>query len=385
MDLRPDASSWSSRASTAPRCTRATASSPCPPIPLETSSTPPARATRSPAASSATSPPTPSEGLDDELLRRAMAYGTALASFNVEEFGTERVQRLTGDEVTERVAALAAGDGVRRHRGPASDLRSARRGASAYHRGPMGWTMLYLFVFLKIPIAGLLLDRVVGGPNRGRTPTTCPCPATAAPPIRPRPHPRRPAPPAPAPPRRPARRRRAPGAAAPRIRSRDRCADAPARSSTETLSGVPTSVLSDGTIRRLVADGRIVIDPGTRSSSSRRPWTCAWATPSASSTTTARRPSTCATAAARADRGDPGDPGGRLRHPPRRVLPRAQRGMGGAARRRGGTNRGEVLIRSPRTDRPRHRGVHRPRLEGHAHARAQQPHAGARSSSSPGC
>jgi sugar/nucleoside kinase (ribokinase family) len=43
---------------------------------------------------------------DDELLRRAMAYGTALASFNVEEFGTERVQRLSPDEITERVAAL---------------------------------------------------------------------------------------------------------------------------------------------------------------------------------------------------------------------------------------------------------------------------------------
>ena len=33
------------------------------------------------------------------LLARAMAYGTALASFNVEEFGTERVARLTADEV----------------------------------------------------------------------------------------------------------------------------------------------------------------------------------------------------------------------------------------------------------------------------------------------
>jgi sugar/nucleoside kinase (ribokinase family) len=39
--------------------------------------------------------------------RRAMAYGTALASFNVEEFGTERVLRLTLGEVEERVAALA--------------------------------------------------------------------------------------------------------------------------------------------------------------------------------------------------------------------------------------------------------------------------------------
>jgi cytidine kinase len=46
------------------------------------------------------------EEIDDALLRRAMAYGTALASFNVEAFGTERMQTLTGDEVTERVAAL---------------------------------------------------------------------------------------------------------------------------------------------------------------------------------------------------------------------------------------------------------------------------------------
>ena len=40
-------------------------------------------------------------------LRHAMAYGTALASFNVEEFGTERVARLTGGEVAERVAELS--------------------------------------------------------------------------------------------------------------------------------------------------------------------------------------------------------------------------------------------------------------------------------------
>jgi sugar/nucleoside kinase (ribokinase family) len=48
----------------------------------------------------------PDEEVTDEVLRRAMAYGTALASFNVEEFGTERMQRLTPDEVTERVALL---------------------------------------------------------------------------------------------------------------------------------------------------------------------------------------------------------------------------------------------------------------------------------------
>ena len=35
-----------------------------------------------------------------------MAYGTALASYNVEEFGTERVVRLTEEEIEERVQAL---------------------------------------------------------------------------------------------------------------------------------------------------------------------------------------------------------------------------------------------------------------------------------------
>jgi sugar/nucleoside kinase (ribokinase family) len=48
----------------------------------------------------------PDEELSDDLLRRAMAYGTAIASYNVEEFGTERVQRLTADEVSARVADL---------------------------------------------------------------------------------------------------------------------------------------------------------------------------------------------------------------------------------------------------------------------------------------
>ena len=36
----------------------------------------------------------------------AIAYGTALASFNVEEFGTERVERLTAEEISERVEEL---------------------------------------------------------------------------------------------------------------------------------------------------------------------------------------------------------------------------------------------------------------------------------------
>jgi sugar/nucleoside kinase (ribokinase family) len=44
--------------------------------------------------------------LDHDLLTQAMAYGTALASFNVEEFGVERVVRLTSEEIAYRVAEL---------------------------------------------------------------------------------------------------------------------------------------------------------------------------------------------------------------------------------------------------------------------------------------
>jgi sugar/nucleoside kinase (ribokinase family) len=48
----------------------------------------------------------PDQEPDHDLLARAMAYGTALASFNVEEFGTERVARLTSEEISTRVGEL---------------------------------------------------------------------------------------------------------------------------------------------------------------------------------------------------------------------------------------------------------------------------------------
>jgi sugar/nucleoside kinase (ribokinase family) len=48
----------------------------------------------------------PEDELSHEGLSAAMAYGTAVASYNVEEFGTERVARLTAEEISERVAAL---------------------------------------------------------------------------------------------------------------------------------------------------------------------------------------------------------------------------------------------------------------------------------------
>jgi sugar/nucleoside kinase (ribokinase family) len=44
--------------------------------------------------------------LDETELRRAMGYGTVLASFNVEEFGTERVARLSREEIDERFETL---------------------------------------------------------------------------------------------------------------------------------------------------------------------------------------------------------------------------------------------------------------------------------------
>src|ERR687885_1339377 len=43
---------------------------------------------------------------DNLELRRAMTYGSVLASFNVEEFGTDRVARLTRKEIDERYSEL---------------------------------------------------------------------------------------------------------------------------------------------------------------------------------------------------------------------------------------------------------------------------------------
>jgi sugar/nucleoside kinase (ribokinase family) len=60
--------------------------------------------------------------LSDQTLRRAMTYGSVMASFNVEEFGTERVRRLTHEEINRRfeefrsmthIEAAAAEPGVR--------------------------------------------------------------------------------------------------------------------------------------------------------------------------------------------------------------------------------------------------------------------------------
>ena len=95
---------WSpSRASTAPRCSPRRASSRCPGYPLE-EVVDPTGAGDSFAGGflgylDAIGPRTPS---DDQALRRAMTYGSVMASFNVEQFGTERVQSLTHGEINRR-------------------------------------------------------------------------------------------------------------------------------------------------------------------------------------------------------------------------------------------------------------------------------------------
>jgi sugar/nucleoside kinase (ribokinase family) len=42
--------------------------------------------------------------LSQDLVRRAMTYGSVMASFNVEQFGTDRVTRLTMEEINQRFA-----------------------------------------------------------------------------------------------------------------------------------------------------------------------------------------------------------------------------------------------------------------------------------------
>jgi len=46
------------------------------------------------------------ETLDEAAMRRAMIFGSVMASFNVEEFGTNRVRRLTHQEINERFRAF---------------------------------------------------------------------------------------------------------------------------------------------------------------------------------------------------------------------------------------------------------------------------------------
>ena len=46
------------------------------------------------------------DNIDEAVMRRAMIFGSVMASFNVEEFGTERVERLTHEEINARFSAF---------------------------------------------------------------------------------------------------------------------------------------------------------------------------------------------------------------------------------------------------------------------------------------
>jgi sugar/nucleoside kinase (ribokinase family) len=46
------------------------------------------------------------KNLDEAAMRRAMIFGSVMASFNVEEFGTARIRRLTQGEINDRFRAF---------------------------------------------------------------------------------------------------------------------------------------------------------------------------------------------------------------------------------------------------------------------------------------
>ena len=119
---------WSpSRASTARRCSRARASSALPAYPTRDVVDPTGAGDTFAGGFMGYVAAHADEELTDELLRRAMAYGTALASFNVEAFGTERMQTLTGEEIAERVAdARSASPASTRRRSPFAGLSGLR-------------------------------------------------------------------------------------------------------------------------------------------------------------------------------------------------------------------------------------------------------------------
>ena len=91
---------------------RATAISWRPAICWKTSSTPPARAIASPAASSAIWPGQgiePSNGkIDFAELRRAVIYGSVMGSFCCEKFGVDRFRTLTREEIDARYREFQA-------------------------------------------------------------------------------------------------------------------------------------------------------------------------------------------------------------------------------------------------------------------------------------
>ena len=76
----------------------------------------------------------PGEDVDHDALVRAMVYGTALASFNVEDFGTERDGRPEARRGRGPRRGPAAHDDVRARADPAARLRRPARGRERARR-----------------------------------------------------------------------------------------------------------------------------------------------------------------------------------------------------------------------------------------------------------
>ena len=242
--------------------------------------------------------------------------------------------------------------------------------------------MLYLFLGLKIPL--LLLYALVcwaikaepepedaGDDGGSRKERAAPRPDPAAPPA-PRAA-RRPVA-APAPARAPRGRPRAPASIARTLSA------GPVR-----IRAMPTSVLSDGTIRRLVEEGRIVIEP----------WDPGLVQPASvdlrlgdsfrvfhnhrAAAIDLREPPTNLTEEVVVAGDEPF-----VIHPGE-FVPRTHARARRAARRHRRPDRGQVEPRPPRPDRARDRRLRRPGLQRHAHARDHQPHPRSRSSSTRAC
>ena len=160
----------------------------------------------------------------------------------------------------------------------------------------------------------------------------------------------------------------------PRVAQGDR-ARPPAGPLAFRAMSAPASVLSDGTIRRLVEEGRVVIDPWDPGDGPARVGRPAPGRLVPRLPQPPRRRDRPARPADQPHRGGR-DRGRRaVRHPPGRVRARPHAGVRGDPRRPRLADRGQVEPRPARADRARHGGLRRPRLQGDADARDHQPHA----------
>ena len=108
MEIGPGRSWSSSAASTAPPSSPATTPSRCPALPLAEVRDPTGAGDSFAGGFLGFLDGLGAHQPSNAQLRQAMVMGSAMASFNVEDFGTERVRRLGRPEIDARVAAFKA-------------------------------------------------------------------------------------------------------------------------------------------------------------------------------------------------------------------------------------------------------------------------------------